>query len=151
MLKQKPEKNIDENGGLSGQIEHLAEALRLIAVSQTESLERLEELETKKDLGGEARLLIAHRVFDTDRSHLREMTILPIRAVRAYSLADMSASILDPEVQCGKVTLGQVRRESVYRHLRSVKGNLLEKGTQLAMEQTRQAELEESQQLDLGG
>ena len=143
MLKDKK-----DNGSLSG--EELAVAIKALAASQQETLERLEELETKKDLGGEAKLLIAKRVFDTDRVHLPEMTILPIRAVRSYSLADMSAAILNPDVQCGKVTLGQVRRESVYRHLRSVKGYLLDKGSDLAVEQTRQTDLEDAEQRELG-
>ena len=142
-------KKKDDNGTMSG--DQLAEALKALTAMQQEVSERLEELESKKDLGGEAKLLIATRVFDTDRNHLPEMTNIPLRAVKPYSLADMSARILDPDVQCGKVTLGQIRRESVYRHLRSVKGNLLEKGTQLAMEQTRQAEMEDADKMDLGG
>jgi len=144
MLKKK-----EDNGNMSG--DQLADALKALMALQQEVSERLEELESKKDLGGEARLLIATRVFDTDREHLPEMTNIPLRAVKPYSLADMSARILDPDVQCGKVTLGQIRRESVYRHLRSVRGNLLDKGTQLAMEQTRQAEMEEAEKMDIGG
>ena len=143
MLNQKR-----DNGDMSA--EDLAAALKALATLQQEVVERLEDLESKKDLGGEAKLLIATRVFDTDRVHLPEMTNIPLRAVKPYSLADMSASILNPDVQCGRVTLGQIRRESVYRHLRSVRGNLLDKGTQLAMEQTKQAEMEESEKFELG-
>ena len=139
----------DDNGSMSA--DDLAAALKALAAMQQEVAERLEDLESKKDLGGEAKLLIATRVFDTDREHLPEMTNIPLRAVKPYSLADMSARILDPDVQCGRVTLGQIRRESVYRHLRSVRGNLLDKGTELAMEQTKQAEMEESDKMELGG
>ena len=142
-------KKKDGNGAMSA--EELADALKALAAMQQEVAERLEDLETKKDLGGEAKLLIATRVFDTDRAHLPEMTNIPLRAVKPYSLADMSARVLDPDVQCGRVTLGQIRRESVYRHLRSVRGNLLDKGTQLAMEQTKQDGLEEADKMELGG
>ena len=138
----------DGNGAMSA--EDLAAALKALVAMQQEVAERLEDLESKKDLGGEAKLLIATRVFDTDREHLPEMTNIPLRAVKPYSLADMSARILDPDVQCGRVTLGQIRRESVYRHLRSVKGNLLDKGTQLAMEETKQAEVEDIEGTALG-
>lgn len=141
-------KKKDDNGDMPGG--QLAEALKALTAMQQDVRDRLDELESKKDLGGEARLLIATRVFDTDREHLPEMTNIPLRAVKPYSLADMSARILDPDVQCGKVTLGQIRRESVYRHLRSVRGNLLDKGTQLAMEQTKQAELEDIEGTALG-
>jgi hypothetical protein len=121
----------------------------LLAALQ-EITERLEDLETKKDSGAEARLLIAQRVYATERENLPEFTLLPLRSVRPYSLADMSARILDPDVQSGRVTLGQVRRESTYRHLRSVKGWLINKGAELATEQSRQADMEDSQQLELG-
>jgi len=63
----------------------------------------------------------------------------------------MSARILDPDVQSGRVTLGQIRRDSTYRHLRSVRGWLINKGAELAQEQSRQADMEDSQKLELGG
>jgi|GEM_PF-5293707 len=129
----------------------LIATLQSLAASQQETMERLEELETKKDTGAEARLLIAQRVYATQRENLPEFTLLPLRSVRPYSLADMSARILDPDVQCGRVTLGQIRRESTYRHLRSVRGWLIAKGAELAQEQSRQADIEDSQKLDLGG
>jgi hypothetical protein len=145
MLKpKKTDHQEDSNGDTSGQLLALSKLLQEVS-------ERIEDLESKKDLSGEARLLIAQRVFDTDRVHLPEMTILPLRTVRPYSLADMSASILNPDVQSGKVSLGQIRRESIYRHLRSVQGTLLDKGYQLAMEQAKQAEIEEGQMGELGG
>ena len=146
MIKKGKEKTPDNNGHYQA----IADSLQALGKLQQEMSERLEELEHKKDLGGEAKLLIAQRVFDTDRKHLPEMTVLPIRAVRSYSLADMSASVLDPDVQCGLVTLGQIRRESIYRHLRSVRGNLLEKGHLQAMEQAKQAEMEATEEWETG-
>jgi len=104
--------------------------------------QRIEDLETKKGTDA-ARLYIADRVFNTDRSHLRELTVIPLRAVRCLDNADTVGSVLDPEVQAGVLTLGQVWRESHYRHMRSVKGNLLEKGKDLAMEQARSSETED--------
>jgi hypothetical protein len=149
MLKPKKEEPQEEpqagsNGGSSEQLRALTGLIQ-------EMSERLEDMESKKDLTGEARLLIATRVFDTDRVHLPEMTVLPLRTVRPYSLADMSASILHPDVQSGKVSLGQVRRESIYRHLRSVGGGLLDKGFNLAMEQSRQADIQDGETSELGG
>lgn len=149
MLKPKKEEPQEEtqggsNGGSSEQLRALSSLIQEVS-------ERLEDMESKKDLTGEARLLIAQRVFDTDRVHLPEMTILPLRTVRPYSLADMSASILNPDVQSGKVSLGQIRRESIYRHLRSVQGTLLDKGYNLAMEQSRQADIQDGETSELGG
>jgi len=146
--KRKPRASVTGNG--HEQLDSIAASLQALAKSQQETSDRLEELEHKKDAGGEAKLFIAQRVFDTDRAHLSEMTVIPLRSVSPYSLADMSASVLDPAIQCGQVTLGQIRRESVYRHLRSVRGNLLEKGHQQALEQAKQAEVEATEEWETG-
>jgi hypothetical protein len=117
-----------DNG--QGEMADLVATIQALAKGQQNLLDRIEDMESKRGADGRAKLFMAQMVYDTDRRHLPEMTSIPLRAVRPYSLADMSAAILDPEVQCGTVTLGQIRRESIYRHLRSVKGNLLEKGAE---------------------
>ena len=122
----------------------------VLLAALNEITERLEDLETKKDLGGEAKLIVANKVYATPRENLPEFTILPLRSVRPYSLADMSARILDPDVQTGKLSLGQVRRDSTYRHNRSVRGWLLGQGADLAKEQTRQTDMEDVEGTPLG-
>lgn len=99
--------------------------------------DRIDDLDSKRSSGDMARLFIANRIFDTDRSHLRELTGVPLRAVREFANADTVGSVLDPDVQSGQVTLGEIWRESHHRYMRSVKYNLLEKGKELAMEQAR--------------
>lgn len=139
MLKKKEE--VKKPGGEfsnNGQLGEVVAALQRVAEQQQEFGERLDELDRKSSAAGEAQLLVAKRVFDTDRKHLPEMTVISLRMVNPFSLADACASILDDDVQEGRVTLGQIRRESIYRHLRSVKGNLLQKGSELAMQQEAQ-------------
>lgn len=146
MIKKKRDEAIKGNGNdpdLVATMSQLVTAIESQNKSNKELADRVEELEHRKDSTGQAQLFIAQRVFDTDPKHLPEMTKLAVRSVRTYSLADMSASILDPLVQCGLVTLNQVRRESVYRHMRSVGGDLLNKGAELAMEQMRSQEAQE--------
>jgi len=138
MIKKKP-----DNGDSPDERQVLLAALQEIT-------ERLEDLETKKDAGGQARLIVANRVYATERENLPEFTLLPLRSVRPYSIADMSARILDPDVQSGRVTLGQIRRDSTYRHLRSVRGWLINKGAELAQEQSKQADMEDVEGTPLG-
>jgi len=145
MIKPKP-----DNGDSVDERAAVIASLQAVSASVQEVMERLEELETKKDAGSEARLLIAQRVYATQRENLPEFTLLPLRSVRPYSLADMSARILDPDVQSGRVTLGQIRRESTYRHLRSVRGWLISKGAELAQEQSKQADMEDVEGTALG-
>ena len=70
--------------------------------------------------------------------------------VDPFSLADTCAAILDPLVLSGKVSLGQVRRLSIYKHVRSVKGNLLEKCSKLAERQEEGKAEGSFEEADLG-
>ena len=146
MLKKKKEETQD-NGNHQGELITMLEAFGQLTKELTE---RVEELETKKDAGGEAKLFMAQHVFNTPIEHLPEMTTLAIRSVRMYSLGDMSGSVLDPDVQMGDMSLQEVRRVSYYRHMRSVGGNLMNKGAELAMEQVKSTELESGQELESG-
>jgi hypothetical protein len=106
-------------------------------------IQEMRDVAEKRDGAGQATLFIAKSMLDTDRKHLPEMTRLYLRSVRPCSLADMSSSVFDPYVQAGIVTLGQIRRDSVYRHMRSVGGDLLNKAAELAMEQLRVSDNQE--------
>ena len=157
MLKKKQEEAKDggnHQADVSGLLE-VVEAFKLQAEDNArltrELIARVEEAEAKKDAGGQAKLFMAQHLFNTPIEHLSEMTKLAVRSVRMYSLGDMSASVLDPDVQMGDMSLQEVRRVSYYRHMRSVGGDLMNKGSDLAMEQMRATEQEEPyDQSDLG-
>ena len=102
--------------------------------------EQVEYLENKKSSADVAKLYIANRMFNTDPNHLRELTIVPLRGVKALAHSDAVGSILSVAVQSGQVSPAQVWKESHHRYMRSVKGNLLEKGKELALEEARQSE-----------
>ncbi len=137
MIKNKVK--ADDNGTM----EVLAQAIRDIG-------ERLDDIEEKRDASGVARLLITERLYNTDRKHLPELTRISLRMVDPLSLADTAAAVLDEDVQEGKTSLGQKRQESIYRHLRSVGGKLLNDASELAKEQTRTAEVEAAEQWEAG-
>jgi len=104
--------------------------------------DRFDELENKRDASGEAKLFIADRMFNTDTKHLPEMTNNPLRTIRPLADAATAAAILDDDVQAGLKSLGEVWRDSYYRHMRGLRGNLLEKAKDLAMEEARSVEKE---------
>ena len=116
------------------------QALQMIMQAVQQMTERLDYLENRKEAGDVAKLYIANRMFNTDPNHLRELTIVPLRGVKSLANSDTVGSILMPAVQSGDVTLAQVWKESHHRYMRSVKGNLLEKGKELALEEARQSE-----------
>lgn len=100
-----------------------------------EALGRLEEIEKKGNSSDGAQVIAAKQAFATPPENLSEFTIMSLRMVDPFSLADACHSILSPEVQSGSVSLSEIRRRSIYKHLRSVKGYLLDKCTKLAEQQ----------------
>lgn len=142
-MKKKKEDMVKQEVAAGGNHQTSAEVLEIVESlrkSVADIVEQVNDLAEKKDGSGQTQLFIARSMLDTERKHLPEMTRLYLRSVRPCSLADMASSVFDPSVQAGIVTLGQVRRESVYRHMRSVGGDLLNKTSELAMEQLRVSE-----------
>lgn len=134
MIKKKkttPQSNNSQTNELLAQV---VASQQTILSNQQDLNDRIDDIEKKSGDGG-ARLLIAERMFNTDSEHLPELTIMPLRAVRPYSRAMAAASIMDDEVQKGKKSLATIRREAVFRLMRSVKGNFAEKGVRLAEQQ----------------
>lgn len=131
--RQQPEGNgrltAEEMAGI------LAQALKPMQDFQQETRERFEELEKKESAAGQAALIAAKMVYDTPIKSKRAFTAISLRMVDPFSLADTCAAVLTPEVQSGQMSLGQIRRESIYDHLKSVGARLLLKGADLAMQQ----------------
>jgi len=139
-----PEKKTESKNGT---IEALVEAINNF---KRDVEQRFEDLEHKTDSSGAAKLFIAGRMFDTDLEHLPEMANNPLRTIRPLADAATASAILDDDVQDGKKSLGDVWRESYYRHMRGLKGNLLEKAKDLAMEEARTTEKEPYDESALG-
>jgi len=97
--------------------------------------DRFEELEKKKDGSNQANVIAAKMVYDTPMNQKRRFTRISLRMVDPFSLADACHAVLEDDVQKGKVSLGQIRRESIYDHLNSVQGELRNKATELALQQ----------------
>lgn len=134
MIKKKAEQ--EGNGTL--------DALLKVVKDLQQQVEYLHDKQERKDSTGEAKLFMAQQTYNTPREKLAEFSRISLRMVDPFGLADTAHSIFDPDVQAGEVSLGQKRRESILRHMRSVgTNNLLEKATTHALEQTRSEEMEE--------
>lgn len=97
--------------------------------------DRFEDLERKKDGSNQANVIAAKMVYDTPMNQKRRFTRISLRMVDPFSLADACHAVLEDDIQKGRVSLGQVRRESIYDHLNSVQGQLRDKATELALQQ----------------
>jgi hypothetical protein len=139
MEKSKREKKVEVEGNGHLTAEEMAtilsQALKPMQDFQKETRERFEELEKKESVTGQAQLIAAKMVYDTPVKSKRAFTAISLRMVDPFSLADTCAAVLTEEVQSGRMSLGQVRRESIYDHLKSVGARLLLKGADLAMQQ----------------
>jgi hypothetical protein len=113
----------------------LAEAFKPMQEFQKEVRDRFEELEKKRDGTNQANVIAAKMVYDTPTNQKRRFTRISLRMVDPFSLADACHAILDDDVQKGIMSLGQIRRESIYDHLNSVQGELRNKATELALQQ----------------
>lgn len=142
---EKPKKKVTKaegietegNGHLTaeGLATALAEAFKPIQEFQKEARDRFEELEKKKDGSNQANVIAAKMVYDTPTNQKRRFTRISLRMVDPFSLADACHAVLDQDVQKGIMSLGQIRRESIYDHLNSVQGELRNKATELALQQ----------------
>lgn len=135
--KEKVNKQPEGDGHLTAEemTAIIAEQMKPMQEFQKEARERFEDLEKNKNAAGQAQLLLAKMVFDTPVRNKRAFTAISLRMVDPFSLADTCAAVLTEEVQSGKMSLGQIRRESIYDHLKSVGARLLLKGAELAMQQ----------------
>jgi len=133
-----------DNGHVSAKelLEAVAQQIQLqlepIIKTQRDIEERQDEADRRSSVSNAAQLLVAERVFNTDRRHLPEMTVVSLRMIDPLRLAGVCAAVLDDEVQDGVVSLGEISSELVLRYLRSVKGNLVQKGFELALRQEEQ-------------
>ena len=114
--------------------QQLAPFLKAQEALQLEVAERFEDLEGKKSVDT-AQIIAARLAYDTPREKKRAFSNIHQRMVDPLSLEDTCASVLKPEVQSGEVSLPSIRRESIYDHLKSVKGLNLQNCSRLAEQQ----------------
>ena len=146
MLKPKKAKAISTSD--NGANTEILSLLQGIAKKQEEIDERLEELEEGGSKGAAA-LRMVNLTYDTDDDHLPGLTRIPLRAARPFALAMTLDDLTDPDVLSGKVSL-QHRFHRHYFHLmRSVGGEHLKRGVELAGEQAA-SEADKGAELDLG-
>lgn len=124
--------------------------LKQIQSNQKELNERIEELENKKTGMSEAALRLVNLMYDTDNQHLPELTRIPLNSVRPHALGMTLESILDEDVQSGKVPLSRILRNNYFRLMRSVNGKHLGNGIGLASDQSREEQEQENEDVDLG-
>ena len=132
----------------------IAQAMQPIVVQQQalqqEVSERFGELEDKKHVDT-AQIIAAKLAYDTPREKKRAFSNIHQRMVDPLSLADTCAAILSPEVQNGEVSLPSIRRESIYDHLKSVKGLNLQNCSRLAEQQEQNQPEAGLEARELGG
>lgn len=146
MVKKKDE-SIENTDGQLGEVLGL---LQIMAKKQQELDERLEEMEETGSKRA-AELEIIRLIYDTDDKHLPGLTRLPMQAVRPFARAMMLHALHDPDVRSGKKSLSETYRTAYFTLMRSVSGEHLQKGRELALEKV-QSELEKVRgpEIDLG-
>jgi len=145
-LKAKKRKIPANDDGANSEVLSLLQA---ISKKQEEQDERLVDLEEGTRQGAAA-LRMVNLTYDTDDDHLPGLTRIPLRAARPFALAMTLDDLTDPDVLSGKVSL-QHRFHRHYFHLmRSVGGEHLKRGVELAGEQAS-SEAEKGAEMDLGG
>ena len=140
MLKKKKEEQKEETKKQAGEMEGgnvviSQQQFQTMIRGVEEALGRLDELDKKGNRTDGAQIIAAKQAYATPPENLCEYTIMSLRMVDPFSLADACHSILSPDVQSGAVSLSEIRRRSIYKHLRSVKGYLLDRCTKLAEQQ----------------
>jgi hypothetical protein len=123
-------------------------ALKALSAQNKELFERMADIE-KKSTAADALLRMVNLMYDTDDKHLPELTRIPINAVRPHALGMMLESLMDEDVQSGKVPLSRILRNNYFRLMRSVGGVHLGRGVRLAEEQAS-AEAEKAEEMELG-
>ena len=134
MMKEDQDKGTKDSEKLEDGDSAVIKQIQLLARGVEEALGRLGELEKGNRSDG-AQVIAAKQAYATPPENLSEYTIMSLRMVDPFSLADACHSILSPDVQSGVVSLSEIRRRSIYKHLRSVKGYLLDRCTKLAEHQ----------------
>lgn len=143
-------KKKDDTTNTDGQMGEVLGLLKTVVQKQTEQDERLEELELT---GGKAaaELRIIELCYDTDDKHLPGLSRIPLQAVRPFATAMMLSALRDPDVRSGKKSLAECYRTAYLTLMRSVGGEHLGKGRELAIEKVA-SELEKAQgpEINLG-
>ena len=150
MLKKKTlsEKETKSNG--HGDNSEVVEMLKVIQSQQKDLSDRLDDMEKKgSSVTADALLRMVNLTYDTDDSHLPELTRIPLNAVRPHALCMMLESIFDEDVQDGSTPLSKKLRNYYFRLMRSVGGIHLGRGVRLAEEQAA-AETEKAEEMELG-
>lgn len=135
MIREKEEDG-NSNGSHTEFELKMASTMEAVLGLTKELSERLDEVESRKDGAGEAKLKLTNIVFDTTDERMPELTNIPLSAARNYARSMMLEHMNDPDVRSGKVKLSAILRTSYFRLLRSVGGVQLMRGTRLASEQT---------------
>lgn len=133
--------NTNDNG------HDIAELTKLFKGSikhQQELVERIEELEQKRNASGEAQLRLTNLYFDTPDDRILEFSDIPPGAPRKIANEVTLEHLFHPDVQSGKLPLSAVWRHTYLRARRSVHGVLGMRAAGIARDQV-QAEGEESE------
>lgn len=143
-LKRKKKATTSDNG----EEDEVLFLLQGIAKKQEEIDERLGELEEGTQKGAAA-LKMVNLMYDTDDNHLPGLTRIPLRAARAFALGMALDSLTDEDVMAGKVSLQHKFNMYYFQLMRSVGGEHLKRGVDLAGEQAA-TEVEKGAEMDLG-
>lgn len=144
----KKEKREDSKVSDNGANPEVLNLLKAIAAKQVEQDERLEELEAGSGKSAAA-LRMVNLMYDTDDEHLTGLTRIPLRAARPFALGMTLDALTDPDVMAGKVSLQHKFNMYYFQLMRSVGGEHLKRGVDLAGEQAA-SEVEKGSELDLG-
>lgn len=120
IVKKKAESPDEENAQLKQLIE--------------EVIGRLGDLEAK-GMQQAAFVHLMNLLYLTDPEHLPELSRIPLTAVEPMAIETMLDKLSDPDVRSGKVSLVEVLHTSYLKLMRSVGGEHLNKGRELAAEQ----------------
>ena len=140
--------SIEDTNGQLGQVMAM---LQQMAKNQADIEDHIQEIERNQEESHDPSYIVAKNVYDTDRKHLPEYTVITPRMVDPMALSDTCAAMLNPLVLSGQVSLGEIRQESIYRHLRSLRGNLLEKASQHALSQEQNKAEDSVKPWNVGG
>ena len=126
----------DKNGRVEEMLTQQGELLNQIVQKLQDHDMQFSELEKGQDNAGKAQLMVAERVFNTDREHLLEMSNIPsMQPIRAFALSIVCSSVLNKKVLSGEVSLSDVHLDAILRGFRGFKGKLQELAAQQAMKE----------------
>lgn len=137
--KQKKEVKASDNGGFQQQV---LDALGAIGAKLQEHDEQIADVNQQRQAKGEALLRMVNLCYDPDDTKLPGLTRLPLAAIRPFAIGMTLNAITSKRVMSGETTLQGEFYHNYFLLMRSVGGEALNKGIQLASEQA-QAEAEE--------